>query len=314
LAAPYPGTACSFYTNRGASTEITGEAMTQVGSTKTYYVTDRLHAWLDPNKAVVVKDGGSAITTGYVVDHAGAYVTLSATPSGAVTLDGWCFTMEPLGGGFGWSASKKSQALDATVYPAIAGTLANKSFIGSGICEWSGSLKRHFYYARASVTTAIGTANSELTWTWKGSGSFGNDEAIVYASGTPLEIARAANETTVTYVSASTIASAVKAHLEADTTLNALWELSYPVGNDGSGVVGDVAHVHASGGRDSTEQIAQVGTLVLCVFYLETSAATSARLEGVAVLTGVNFDDPLEALIESDLEFTGSGNLAYHAV
>jgi len=314
MTAPYPGKASSFSfpTPGGTATSQTGEAMTQVGSTLVYFITDRTKAWWSPNHAVVVLDGVTPIT-GCKIDYAGGHVTLPATPSGAVTVNCYTLPLEKLGGGFGWNTSKKGSALETTVFPAIAGTVTSKTYIGSGIVEWSGSVKRHFWYAKASVTTAIAGDNNDLTWTWKASGSFGNDEAIVYESGAELQIARAANVTTVTYVTATTTAAHVKAHLEADPVLAALWDLSYPVGNDGSGIVGDVEHVHCTGGRDSLQQLSLVATKVLAVFYIETSAATSLRLEGVGVITNVDIDEPLETLIDGGIDFQGTGALCVHS-
>ena len=314
MAAPYAGKTGTFYISRGDSTRYAGEGCTQVGSTNSYYITDRTKAWWDPAYEVVAYDGGVAITTGYTVDYAGGYVNLSATPTGAVTVDAYAIPMEQLGGVYGWSASKKAGTADTTTFPAVAGTLTDKSFIGIPVCEWSATCKRHWWYARATVTTSIAGDNNDLTWTWIDSGSFGNSEAIKYESGAELQIARADNETVVTYVAATSTASDVKSHLEADTTLDALWELSYPVDNDGTGVVGDVAHTHASGGRDSLEQISSLATKVLCVFYLENDAATSARLEGVGIITGLDVEESLESIVEVPLTFQGTGALCYHAV
>lgn len=262
---------------------------------------------------MVAYDGGVAITTGYTVDYAGGYVNLSATPTGAVTVDAYAIPMEQLGGVYGWSASVKAGTADTTTFPAVAGTLTDKSFIGIPVKEWTATCKRHWWYARASVSTSIAGDNNDLTWTWIDSGSFGNSEAIKYEAGADLEIARADNETVVTFIAATTTAAQIKTHLEADTTLDALWELSYPTG-DGSGVVDTVAHTHAAGGRDSLEQISSLATKVLCVFYLDNSAATSARLEGVGILTGLDVEESLESIVEAPLTFQGTGGLNYHAV
>ena len=312
MAAPYVGLAGTFYNNRGTSTLQSGIAMTRVGTTLQYYATNRLFAWWDPAHVPVILDGVTPIV-GCKIDYAGGYIILPAAPVGTVTANVYTTPMEMLGGGFGFSWSKKGSAIDTTIFPDIAGTLRDKSYIGSGICEFTASLKRHFFYAMASVTTAIATAQSNLTWTWKGAGSFGNDEAIRYVAGTPLSVVRAANETLVTYVTNSSLASQVKAMVEADASLSQLWDITYPVGNDGSGKVGDVAHTHASGGRDSMEQVSQVANKVLAVFYLDNATVVSPRLEGVAVITGLNMDDPLEGLVESNLDFQGTGELAYHA-
>jgi hypothetical protein len=314
MTAPYVGKASTFYhpTPGGVPVLVSGAAMTQVGSTLTYYITTRTNAWWDPNSPVVVLDGVTPVVGAKII-HAGGYVILPAAPVGTVTVNVYTLPLEKLGGGFGWSASKKGGTAETTTFPAIAGTVTDKTHIGTGIVEWTGSVKRHFWYAMASWFDPIATPNASLTWTWKGSGSFGNDEAIVYSSGGALEVARAANVTTVTYIAATTTAAQIKAHVEADPVLSALWDLTYTSG-DGSGVVGAVSHVHATGGRDSLQQLSSVGAKVLALFYLENAnAATSLRLEGVGIITNLAIDEALETLLDSPIDFQGTGPLSLHS-
>ena len=313
MSAPYAGKVASFYlpTPGSTATALTALVMTRVGTTLVYYVTDRTKAWWDPNSPVVVYDGVTPIT-GCKIDYAGGYITLPSAPAGTVTVDCYTLPLEKLGGGFSWSASKKGGTADTTVFPAIAESVTDKTCIGTGIVEWTGSVKRHFWYARASFVDPIVTANASLTWTWKGSGSFGNDEAVVYQSGASLAVVRAANETVVTYIASTTTAAQIKAYVEADATLSALWELSYTSG-DGSGKVGAVTHTHCTGGRDSLQQLSSVTSKVLAVFYLETDTATSLRLEGVGIITNLDIDEPLESLVESNIDFQGTGPLCVHS-
>ena len=314
MAAPYTGKASTFYfpTPGGTPVSETGEPMTQVGTTLTYFITDRTKAWWSPNHAVVVLDGVTPVVGAKII-HAGGYVILPAAPVGVVTVDVYTLPLEKLGGGFGWNCSKKGGTVETTEFPALAGTLTDKTHIGTGIVEWAGAVKRHFWYAKAAYSDPIETPNASLTWTWKGSGSFGNDEAIVYEAGAELQVARADNVTTVTFVNDSTLASAVKAHVEADPVLAALWDLSYTTG-DGSGKVGAVSHVHCTGGRDGLQQLSQVASKVLAVFYLENAnAATSLRLEGVGIITNLQVDEALESLIDSPLDFQGDGPLSLHS-
>jgi hypothetical protein len=284
--------------------------MTQVGSTLEYYITDRAKAMWDPNQTVVVKVSGSPVTPSRI-DHAGGYVTLQSQPGGAVTVDVYYFEIEALGGAYGITADLKADTKDVTVFsPTLNSAVAWRQFL-STLKGWSMSVKRHFFYAKASVTTNITGNNNDLTWTWKDPGIGGNAEAIKYEAGGSLEITRASNETVVTYVTGSTTAAQVKAHLEADPTLNALWELSYPVGNDGSGIVAAVAHTHATGGRDSAE-ISKMGARCLCVMYLNIMTGSIAKLEGVGILKGMTPDCTLEALVESDITFEGTSALRFH--
>jgi len=294
------------------SVAATGAAMTRVGSTLEYYVTDRSKAMWDPNQPVVVYDGGSAIVPSRI-DHAGGYVTLQAAPSGALTTDFKYFTIEALGGAYGVKADLKADTKDITTFSGVLNSAVAWKEFTSTLKGWSMTVQRHFFYAKASFTTTIGTANAELKWEWNDPGLSGHAEAVEYTAGGSLSVSRVANVTTVTYVAATTTAAQVKAAVEADPTLAALWTVSYPTGNDGTGKVGAVAHTHLSGGRDSAE-ISKLGTKVLCVMYLDIMTGTTAKLEGVGVMSGLSPDCKLEALVESDVTFEGTGALRFHAV
>lgn len=296
---------------QATSTTTTAQAMTQVGSTLEYYITDRTKCWWDPNQTVTVKDGGVAISNVSRIDYAGGYVTLGAAPSGAVTVDAYYFTLELLGGSYEVQAQLKGNTKEVTTFSSVLNTPAAwKEFLNL-LEEWSMTVKRHFFVANASFTTSLGT-NKDLTWTWKASGIAGNAESVTYASGTPLEVARAGNLTTVTFISVTTTAAQVKAHLEADPTLSALWILTYPSG-DGSGQVAAVASTALTGGRDSAE-VSKMATKVLCVMYLNTTTGSIQKLEGVGYLTGISPNCTIESLVESDMTFQGTSALRFHTV
>lgn len=80
----------------GTSTSMTTEATTLVSGT-TYQVTDSTKRALDPATAVTVYDNGTPVAAGSVtVDFLFGKVTLTAPPSGAVTVSGnylplWAF-------------------------------------------------------------------------------------------------------------------------------------------------------------------------------------------------------------------------------
>lgn len=419
-----------------SSTAATGEAMTQVGSTLEYYISTRSKCWWDPNKAVVVYDGVTPITPSRI-DYAGGYVTLQAAPTGAVTVDIYYFALEALGGAYGWKADLKSDTKEVTTFPGTLNTATAWKEYVSTLEGWNCSISRHFFAAKASVSTAIATANANLKWEWKEAGRAGNNEAIVYEAGAELQIARADNVTTVTYENGVTTAALLKAHLEGDTVLAALWDLSYlttdwtagyhtggqnpsvdisggtdtsfqiqadsetspslitltvaglnsgaaiaaamqvairalggaysavtvtyegaPVtdyylitsgttgvasaititnatsnnvadnlkigaanggastagtAGSGAGLVGAVSHVHATGGRDSSD-LARLGTKVLAVMYLNNTTGAIGKLEGVGNMTGLSPDCKLESLVESDVTIEGTGALRYHTV
>src|SRR5574343_626855 len=218
------GKRAGFWAPHQEATSIaaTGEAMTQVGSTLEYYISTRSKCNWDPNQAVVIKDGGSTITPSRI-DYAGGYVTLQAAPTGAVTADCYYFAIEALGGAYGWKADLKSDTKEGTTFSGTLNTAAAWKEYVSTLEGWNCSVSRHFFLAKASVTTAIGTADANLKWEWNAAGKAGNAEAIVYEAGAELQIARADNVTTVTYENGVTTAANVKSHLEADPDLAALW-------------------------------------------------------------------------------------------
>jgi len=415
------------------SVAATAEAMTIVGATLEYYITNRAKCWWDPNLAVVVKDAGSPIIPSRV-DHAGGYVTLQAAPAGAVTVDVYYFALEALGGAYGIDATLKADTQDVTVFsPTLNSAAAWREFTAT-LKGWTMDVKRHFFYAKASYTTALG-ANKDLKWEWRDPGIAGNAEAIVYSADGAPSVVRVANVTTVTYTPDVTTVANVKSLAEAAYPL--LFELSYPVadwtagyhtgganpsidihlltspsfnikadneaaaslitlnptglnsgaaiaaamqaairalggaytsitvtyegvpntdyylitsgttgatsaititnatsnncaddlkigvanggastaGTDGSGsgVVGAVTHTHLSGGRDSAE-IAKMGVKCLCVMYLNIITGSIAKLEGIGVMKGMTPDCALEALVESDISFEGTGALRFHAI
>lgn len=308
-----PGSKAGFWAphREASSLAATSEAMTH-GSGLEYYITDRNKAMWDPDNAVVIYDGGTPITPSRI-DYAGGYVTLQSTPSGAVTADCYYYALEALCGAYGVSASLKAETKDTTLFSnTLNSAAAWKEYVAT-LQSWTMNVKRHFFFARASVTTALSGDDNDLTWTWRENGVGGNAESIQYESGGSLAVSRAGHVTTVTYVATTTTAANVKAAIEADPTLNALWELSYPSGNDGSGVVDDVAEVAATGGRDSVE-ISRLGEKVLCVMYLDIMTGEIAKLEGIGHMTGFTPECQLENLVESDISFEGTGALRFHTV
>ena len=314
MAGPYVGKAATFYYPRANATPVVKGAMSQVGSTLEYYVTTRTNAWWNPNVSAIVYDGNTVIENCHI-DYAGGYVTLPAAPSGTVTASFTPYTMEKLGGGYGWSISVKGGTAETTEFPAIAGTLADKTFIGT-LSEWTGTLKRHWFYGLASLdmVCTVPVPNTKTTWTWINGGANGNNESVVYTTAaSALTVTRAVNTTTVKMETGVTTMNAVKAAVAANTTLSTMWSIADYSGHNGSGLPTVAAELHCTGGRDSAEQVADVSSKILCVFYLNNAnAATSERLEGVGVLTGLDLNTPIEAVVEADLTFTGTGKLCYH--
>lgn len=72
----------------GTAVAVTGEATTSLGSSR-WQVTSTARRIMDPSVAVVVKDGGTPVSSAlYSLDYLFGIVTFSGyTPSGAVTFD-----------------------------------------------------------------------------------------------------------------------------------------------------------------------------------------------------------------------------------
>lgn len=302
------------------SQAATGEAMTRVGTTNEYYITDREKAWWDPDQPVTVYDD-SVEVEGCQIDYAGGFVTLPEASSGDVTVDCYYFQMEQLAGGYGVSIDAKSNEADITCFSkALNSPVQWKRFI-STLKEWTVTVKRHFVFAQAWHQTAFSTPNSNLVWTWKTPGPDGNLESITYVvSGynTSLEVTRAAGVTTVTVGTdgsgnAITTAAQVKAHVDADPVLSELWDVQFASGENGTGIVECLTETDLHGGRDY-DDLVKLGRKVLCCAYLDTTTGSIKKLEGVGILTGFSPDAKLDGLIENDLTFRGDDRLRYHMV
>jgi len=305
------GGAASIFISSGSSQAATGEACTRIGTTEEFYITDRTKSWFDPDKAITVKVGGSAVTPGEIYYAAGIF-TIPGYTTGDVTIDVYYFTPAWLGGCYGFDISPKADKKDVTTFPDTLNTVtAWKKYIPT-LKDWTATINRHFWYAHAWVQLL--TANAGLIWRWKNPGVSGNVEQVAYVAGTPFSVVRAGHLTTVTFVSDTTTAAAVKAAVEADATLNALWEVTYPTGGDGSGTVSAVTATTASGGRDYSSDIAMMGTNVLVRFYLDVTTGSLQMISGIGTIEGVPADVKLEDIIESDITIQGKGTLKYHTV
>jgi len=267
------------------STLAEGEGMTQVGATLEYYITDRDKAWWDPTATTVIYDGVTPVTPSRI-DYAGGYVTLASTPSGAVTADCYYYELEALCGAYGVSATLKSDTKEVTTFSSTLNSAAAWREYVSTLESWTMNVKRHFFYGKASVTTAIETADANLKWEWSDPGTVGNAEALVYTSNGAPGVARDANVTTVTYTADSTTAADVKTLLEADPSLTLLWTLTYPTTDWNAGYHQGAVNpsVDISGGTDTSFNIladseSTAQTVTLTVAGLNSGATIAAAMQ-----------------------------------
>lgn len=311
------GGLASIFVNKGTSQAFTDEACTRVGSTLEFYISARASpddkSWWDPQHVPVVKVDGVA-TIPDQIDYAAGMFTLPAYSSGAVTVSGYYFETENLGGGYGFDIENKSDKIDITTFPAVLNTATLwRSYISS-LMEWSAKISRHFWYGRAWCLMDASGADCDLIWTCKSYGTPGNIEQVRYVEGGALEVARVNHVTTVTFVAATTTAAQIKAHVEADPVLAAFWEVTYPGLQAGSGVVSAISAVTCSGGRDHSSDIARLGENVLVRFYLDVTDSSLEIVSGVGTLVGVPRNCKLDGIIEADLALQGDGRLKYHTV
>lgn len=304
------GGTASIFISSGSSIQFTGEACTRVGSTLEFYIADRDKSWWDPAHVPVIYVGGVE-TVPADIDYAAGMITLSSYSSGAVTIDGYYYETEWLGGGYGFDISPKADKKDVTVYPSALNTaVAWRKYIAT-LKDWTATISRHYWYGRA--WTLMDCAG-DLVWTWKSYGTAGNLEQVEYVDGGALEITRTNHKTTVTIVSGVTTVAAIKAHLEADAVLADLWELEYTDDESGSGIATATNAHTCSGGRDHSSDIARLGSKILVRFYLDVTEASQEILSGVGHVEGVPLDCKLDSIIEADLTLQGDGRLKYHTI
>lgn len=97
---------------------FTDEATGASAGYKRYTITDSTKAYWDKDTAVVVKVGGSVISTGYSIEYPGGVVVFdSAQASDAVvTVSGKYIVVEQLAGFFNWSLTVNNTTIDATSF------------------------------------------------------------------------------------------------------------------------------------------------------------------------------------------------------
>jgi hypothetical protein len=104
----------------GTPTAMTAEATTQIGSTKTYQITDATKRALSIAHAVVVDDGGTPVAAGDIasIDYLFGKVTFDAgyTPTGAVTFDAYYLPLTQIARGNSFSLTQTAAAVDVTAY------------------------------------------------------------------------------------------------------------------------------------------------------------------------------------------------------
>lgn len=102
----------------GSTTAFTTEATTQVGSTKTYFITDRTKSVWNRNMTLSVIDDGTPVAASNIqsIDFLHGYVTFipGYTVDGAVTVTGNYFPMQVVGCSNAFTLTQTANAIDET--------------------------------------------------------------------------------------------------------------------------------------------------------------------------------------------------------
>ena len=225
----------------GTSTAATDKAMTRVGTTSEFYITDRTMSWWDmaSGKTPVFYLDSVAIDADDIseIDYAAGFVTLRSYTSGTVTCDIYYFTPAAFGGVFGVDLQPKAETKEITTFSQTLNVpIKYRSWIKT-LNDWQGTVERHFFTGHAWKLMDCTNNYSDLYWTLKEWGRPGNlrqVEYIVSGNNTALDVAYNAGSKkfTVTVATdgsgvATSTAKDIKDHVEADAVLAALVDVTY---------------------------------------------------------------------------------------
>jgi hypothetical protein len=262
---------------------------------------------------VVVKDGGTIITTVEEIYYAAGIVKLHTAPIGAVTVTAKWFVPEALGGVYGFEASMKADTVDITSFPLTLNTpVIWKSYLKT-LLDWTGKASRHFFTGYAWKLMDCPATNSDITWTLNKWGAGGNAYHIEYVTGGTAGVVYTSGTNTITVThTGTTTANAIITIVRADPTLDAL--VSVLRDGTGAGYISDIAVSHFAGGRDEGSDFDWAENPVLIRYYIDTTTGALQMLSGRAIVVGLPMTLKLELVQEADISFQGLGPLKYHTV
>lgn len=154
----------------GTPVDFTGEAMTQVGSTTTYRITDATKNLWNPRSGVVVYVGASVQDEDtYTVDYMFGRVTFNTAPVGAVTVDGQSMPTAAFASANSIDITQSAATSDITTFQlaqAENGYASYRPELLTVSMELSG-----FYNATANLYEVLNERNElviEIDWTGDG--------------------------------------------------------------------------------------------------------------------------------------------------
>lgn len=124
-----------------APVAFTNEATTANAARTRYTITDTAKRYWSKGTAVVVKVGGTTVTTGYTLEYAGGVVVFDvAQQVGAVvTVTGAYVVLAQAGGFFGWSVEPTMEMAEKTTFQSAGWKEFEptiKGFTGSAEAYW----------------------------------------------------------------------------------------------------------------------------------------------------------------------------------
>lgn len=116
----------------GVSTAFTDEAATQVGSTKTYFVTDRSKSVWNRTVTIAVEDNAVAVDAADIesIDYLHGYVTFVSgyTVTGPITISGEYYPMASVGCANSFTLTQTANAIDNTCMDTAQANDGHRTF------------------------------------------------------------------------------------------------------------------------------------------------------------------------------------------
>jgi|GEM_PF-1393937 len=123
----------------GSATSFTTEACTQIGATTTYKITSASKRQWDSATTVSVFEDGASATTPYTVQYPIGRIVFASAPTTPVTVTGEYYDTVQVAYATGWKLDLKTGVFETT---ALGDT--TRSFMATGLVDWSGSFERFY--------------------------------------------------------------------------------------------------------------------------------------------------------------------------
>ncbi|MFB3766354.1 MAG: hypothetical protein ACE14P_14060 [Methanotrichaceae archaeon] len=183
------------------------------------------------------------------------WVRLRTVPSGAVTVDAYCFSMQQIAGFNAFSLDENMALVDGSGFEDGQGEQNEATQYSA-----SGSADGFYTTIDSKLTTAKGS-NKDLVFIsniWGVPGDAVSVECIVSGNNTPLTIDVSGYPDLVIHSATSGAGAATSIARDIMAAINGLG-LASPCraklasGSDGSGIFGALVHTHLAGGRNPAE-------------------------------------------------------------